>query len=347
MTHVLAARGISAGFVPDCGVLTDLSVTDQGLTVAPMHRAPWVGQAMPAGTPPHLARLQGDFFCAPFADASQDRAPLHGWPANALWRVEQTSPLHLTAMLDRPVMGARLVKTLALRDGHPFVYQTHAFAGGAGRIGAANHAMVSLPHGGLICLSPKASYRTPAQTMEPDPARGRSALRYPGAATDPRRFPGQHGPVDLTTWPFGPAHEDFVVALEPPGAHLAWTAVVRPVEGDCYLSLRRADEAPATMLWHSNGGRDYAPWSGRHRHCLGVEEGFQGPILGTDDLARRDLVLGGTACLRHVTGAFRWPTGCRVVDVAAVDDVLIVTGDDGAERRLGYDPGHLEQGDGR
>ena len=53
-----------------------------------------------------------------------------------------------------------------------------------------------------------------------------------------------------------------MVALEPPGVHLAWTAVVRPVEGDFFLSLRRADKAPATMLWYSNGGRDYAPWSG-------------------------------------------------------------------------------------
>ena len=72
------------------------------------------------------------------------------------------------------MLGARVVKTLRLRDGHPFVYQSHAFTGGAERIGAANHAMVSLPQGGLICLSPKVAWRTPPQTVEPDPARGRS-----------------------------------------------------------------------------------------------------------------------------------------------------------------------------
>lgn len=145
MSHPLAAKGISAAFLPDSGFLTDLSVTDQGTTVAPMHRAPWLGQAMPAGSPPHHARLQGDFFCAPFGDASADDAPLHGWRANGHWTVETASPPHLTAILDRPVMGARVVKTLSLRAGHPFVYQNHAFEGGAGRIGAANHAMVSLP----------------------------------------------------------------------------------------------------------------------------------------------------------------------------------------------------------
>jgi hypothetical protein len=35
-----------------------------------------------------------------------------------------------------------------------------------------------------------------------------------------------------------------------------------------------------TMLWHSNGGRDYAPWNGRHKGCLGVEEGAALPNLG-------------------------------------------------------------------
>ena len=38
-----------------------------------------------------------------------------------------------------------------------------------------------LPHGGLICLSPKATFRTPAGAPEPETARGRSALTYPAA----------------------------------------------------------------------------------------------------------------------------------------------------------------------
>ena len=29
---------------------------------------------------------------------------------------------------------------------------------------------------------------------------------------------------------------------------------------------------PGTVLWLSNGGRSYAPWSSRHRHVIGVEE---------------------------------------------------------------------------
>jgi hypothetical protein len=339
MIRHLEASGIAAAFLPDCGFLADLAVTDQGADIRPMHRAPWIGEPTPPGTPPHQARLQGDFFCAPFGDARADKAPLHGWPANGHWTVTEADRAHLLARLDRPVQGARVHKTLALRDGHPFVYQTHEFHGGAGRIGAANHAMVSLPQGGLICTSPKAAWQTPPSAPEPDETRGRSALAYPATSPTPQAFPGRTGLIDLTTYPFGPAHEDFVVALEPPGDHLAWTAVVRPAEGDCWLSLRRAGEAPAAMLWHSNGGRDYAPWSGRHRHCLGVEEGFPGGILGEAD--RRDLVLGGTVRMRHVTGAFRWPSGARVVAVEVGGEGLVVTGADGAVRRLGFDAAFL------
>ena len=111
----LRAAGISVVFVPDCGMLADLAVTDQGVTVAPMHRAAWAGQEMPAGSPPHQAQLQGDFFCAPFGDASADSAPLHGWPANAHWTVTEATTAGLVAVLDRRAMGARVTKTLTLR----------------------------------------------------------------------------------------------------------------------------------------------------------------------------------------------------------------------------------------
>ena len=29
---------------------------------------------------------------------------------------------------------------------------------------------------------------------------------------------------------------------------------------------------PQTVVWMSNGGRDYAPWNGRHRRAIGLEE---------------------------------------------------------------------------
>lgn len=321
---------------------------DEGRAIAPLHVAPWVvsGEQLDFGTPLHLTRLAGDFFCAPFARTA-DGSPMHGWPANGVWAL-QPGP-RLRAVLDHPVSGAMLVKELSLCDGHPFVYQRHIFIGGTGIIPVANHAMISLPDGGVLRFSPKRWFESAANTPEPDPARGRSALRYPARHTDPHHFPlAAGGTVDLTTYPFAPATEDFVVGVEAAGHALGWTAVTRPAQRDLYLSLRHAQRLPMTMLWHSNGGRDYPPWSGRHRACLGVEEGAALPMLGLGATEVPDplTAVGQSAGLtlhpdqttevRHVIGAIDWPSGEAVASVAAEGDELIVSGEQGATRRVPF-----------
>ena len=131
-----------------------------------MHKAPWVGSniTLPPGAPPHQAWLEGDFFCAPFSDASGDGAPLHGWPANGQWQISPgTDHKILHASLDHRVMGAMVEKELSLSDGHPFLYQHHSFTGGQSAISTANHAMISLPSGGILRFSPKRWFETPAK----------------------------------------------------------------------------------------------------------------------------------------------------------------------------------------
>ena len=344
----LRAAGIALGFDPEGGLATGLTVTDDGQEVAPLHRAPWVGsgEALPEGTPPHLAKLGGDFFCAPFAQ-SEGGSPMHGWPANGHWKVVLRTDGTLRAVLAPPVQGATLLKELAVEDGHPFLYQRHVFVGGEGRVTVANHANVSLPRGGMIRTSPKAMWETPGTPQESDPTRGRSALRYPAQARDPRAFPGLDGPVDLTRYPWNPRHEDFVAGLEAHGHRMGWTAVTRPEEGDLYLSLRDARALPMTMLWHSNGGRDYAPFSGRHRGCLGVEEGAAGHMLGLSSEAALAgpgalaLSPDGVAEVRHVIGAIRWPSGEPVGEVREDGDAIEVRGEGGAVRRVPFRAGFL------
>ncbi len=350
MAHI-TADGISLTFAPDCGMISSMVVRDQGRDIDMMHRAPWVGSGDPmlADAPPQLANLAGDFFCAPFSDASADQnAPLHGWPANSPWTaLPMSTPTTWRYELARKVMSATLVKELSLTNDHPFLYQRHIFTGGQGAISTANHAMISLPNGGLLRFSPKRWFETPASPVEDDPARGRSCLRYPARSADPRHFPAADGgKVDLTRYPFGPAHEDFVIALEAQDTPLGWTAVVRPTEGDLYLSLRNPRRLPMTMLWHSNGGRDYAPWLGRHKGCLGVEEGIAMPLL---DITRREdpdlLSRSGQASalilspdtqteVRHVTGCIAWPTGEPVKDIHLAGNQLSVLGERGATRTL-------------
>lgn len=346
----IAADGIRAAFDARTGLLDGFTVEDGGRGIAPLHRAPWVGttEAMPPDAAPHMATLGGDFFCAPFA-ASEAGSPLHGWPPNSPWTVVAEGGGVLRAVLNRPVMGATLVKELAVAPGHPFVYQRHVFIGGEGRVTFANHANVSVTGGAHVRTSPKLRWETPKTPQESDPARGRSALAYPAQATDPKGFPGLEGPVDLTTYPWAPRHEDFVVGIEARGHGLGWTAVTRKGRGDLYLSLRDPARIPMTMLWHSNGGRDYAPWSGRHVGCLGVEEGAADPYLGLSteaDLAGPGALTlrpGGIAEVRHVIGAIGWPTEEPVAEVRLDGDAVSILGERGALRRVPIRAGFLTE----
>lgn len=337
----LQARGIALDFQLRGGAIAAFRVQDQGQLVAPLHRAPWATAEVPATAPPHQGWLAGDFFCAPFGDGSADAAPLHGWTANGDWAGAKGH-----YRLTQTVLGAVVEKHLTLRDDHPFVYQRHVFTGGAGDLPVANHAMVSLPQGGHISTSALRWCETPLHAPETDVARGRSVLAYPAQAPM-HAFPLAAGGVaDLGRYPLGQAHEDFVIAVASPDINFGWTAVVR-AQGDLFLSLRRADRMPLTMFWHSNGGRDYAPWSGRHKGVLGVEEGVGLGMMGFSTQHTPDplttagqpvaLRLGGVAEVRHIVGAIHWPTSEPVAHVTHTTGLLHITGVAGAARDVPFD----------
>ncbi|MBF9037439.1 hypothetical protein LSUCC0246_02800 [Rhodobacterales bacterium LSUCC0246] len=340
----LMAEGISLRFDPSIGQIVDFTVTDGGRSISPLHKAPWVDSddEFPDGMPPHLKTLGGDFFCAPFGQETEDM-PLHGWPANSKWLIESNTTNRLCARLKKSVNGAKLIKEIELRDRHPFVYQRHTFTGSVLNIPFSNHANVSLPNGGIIRTSPKSEWRTPHWPVEIDPTRGRSGLSYPGQSFDPSNFPALTGTVDLTRYPWFPSHEDFVVGIEASDHYLGWTAVTRPVEGDLFLSLRAAKAMPMTMLWHSNGGRDYAPWSGRHFGCLGVEEGWAPHILGRDFCVNARL-LGSQDSIfsvSHVIGAVSWPSQEAINTISLSDSKLVVEGECGTLNSVALWTEHL------
>lgn len=342
LTQILSARGIRIDFTARGGVLKRLEVRDEGAVIAPLHHAPWSLDEVPDDAPPHQAWLAGDFLAAPFGPGPDG---LHGLPANGDWRVTPSNPETLRAVLEGAVRGATVVKELSLSDDHPFVYQRHLFIGGSGGLPAANHAMVALPNGGKLSFSRKRWWETLAEPLET--TQGRSRLAYLRRAEDAAEFPAEDGStVNLHRYPWGDRHEDFVAGIEDPASRLGWTAVVRPTEGDLFLSLRNPALLPMTMLWHSNGGRDYAPWNGRHTGCLGVEEGAALPMLGLSSQEKPDPLTAagqpgllqldpqGTVEMRHILGAIHWPSGQSVAGVMLDGDVLTVTGDWGAERKL-------------
>ena len=340
----VSADGISFEFEPDPGILNALTVIDGGVVHSPLHRAPWVGrnEAFPSDMPPHLGSLGGDFFCAPFC-GTEDGSPFHGWPANFAWEVVTRESDRLGAVLKRTVQGAILIKELSVEDGHPFIYQRHTFVGGSGTIPVSNHACVSVADGALIRCSAKSAWYSPASPLETDPELGRSALYYPATSPDPRVFPGAAGSkVDLTAFPWISGHEDAAVGLEAPGHEIGWTAISRPIQGDVFLSIRNARSLPMTTLWHSDRGRFYPPWSGRHGGCLGVEEGVALAFLGDDRTGLMDgpealdLHSAGVAEVRHAIGVIAWPGDDPIVDVALEGRELRISGESGLVRQVPF-----------
>ncbi|RWP70767.1 MAG: hypothetical protein EOR11_33840, partial [Mesorhizobium sp.] len=90
-------------------------------------------------------------------------------------------------------------------------------------------------------------------------------LAYPARSADLGRFPAAGGgTLDLTEYRMGDLREDFLTLVETDHGGPGWTALARQAEDDLVLVLKNPAELPITMLWFSNGGRDYAPWSGRH-----------------------------------------------------------------------------------
>lgn len=340
----LSVDGASVGFDAGNGHVHDLRVAGARGEIAPLHRAHWVGQGgLPPDLPPVEERLEGDFLCAPFGAHGQAGVPPHGWPANSAWHVTEAAGGHLSARLDRLAQGARVEKRLRLVPGQPALYQTHGVSGGQGRLSVAHHPMFRLSPGDRVRLSPKRLFLTPPSPLEP----GRNWLSCPARSEDPAHFPGLRGPVDLSRYPEETGHEDFAVAVEGAGRRFGWTALLRLQAGDLILILKDAAVLPLTMLWWSNGGRDRAPWSGRHLGVLGVEDGCAAPG-GLSLTAERlpeglDLAPGRTHRLRHAILAAPLPAGWSdVTDVEPVAQGLRVTADGGQDLVLPFDSGFFD-----
>lgn len=334
-----SARGIEVSVDLAVGHIADMAIAAGGRVLRPLHRAPWLDEPddrLPLDLIAGQRRLSGDFLCAPFSVSDVEPAPLHGWPANSAWDVAASTATadgwQARLRLRRKVLGAAVDKILTLRDGHPFLYQEHVFSGGEGEVPVAHHPMTAMRDGGRLAFSPKRLALTPEQSLEPDPARGRSMLAYPARTEALERFPTVSGGVtSLLDYHAADRREDFVSLIEADHGGLGWTAVARAAERDLVLVLKNPLDLPVTMLWVSNGGRDYAPWNGRHVGVLGIEDGRAAAghraAIGDNALKREGvpttLRLGGQASFRQVIGALPLPAaGLAPRGVEASDGAL-------------------------
>jgi hypothetical protein len=257
--------------------------TDAG-PVQPFSIAPWHDEKLPAGSPKVLRYARGDFFCLPFGGGTQpwrgENHPIHGETAGEPWKLRASEAtaggMALEAELVTRIRPGRVVKRIELRKGETNVYVRHELHGLRGPMCLGHHAMLAFPEkpgSGHIALSPWRHGRVAPDPIEDPAQRGYSSLKPGAAFRDLRRVPlAEGGTTDLTRYPARLGFEDLVMVSARHGSALAWTAVTFPEQRYVWFALKDPRKLASTVLWISNGGRHYPPWSSRHRGVLGLEE---------------------------------------------------------------------------
>lgn len=247
-------------------------------TVEPFSTAPWCDTPEAKELIPLLAELRGDFFCAPFGAGPAWRGeshPPHGESANARWEVECSEPGRLVATLQTRVRPGKITKLIEARDGETNLYQTHVLEGFQGGMCLGHHAMLDFTRNGPGRIS--TSRIRLAQVLPvpfENPAIGGYCSLKQGAWF--KRLDSvpmaDGGKADLSRYPAREGFEDLVMVHHKDVDDFAWAAVVFPEQKFVWFSLKNPAHLASTVLWHSNGGRHYAPWNGRHRGVLGIED---------------------------------------------------------------------------
>lgn len=246
--------------------------------IEPFHTAPWCDTPEATKLIPLLRELRGDFFCAPFGDGPGWRGevhPPHGETANGDWTVTSSAPDRLVAVLHTRIRPGKITKVIETRPDETNLYQTHLFEEYHGAMCFGHHAMLDFNRNGPGILS--TSRLRLAQVLPrpfENPAQGGYSSLKPGAwwrRLD--RVPMADGGIaDLTRFPAREGFEDLVMIHHKDTEDFAWTAVVFAAKKFVWFSLKNPAHLASTVLWHSNGGRHYPPWNGRHRGVLGVED---------------------------------------------------------------------------
>lgn len=278
----LASDRVEAFVTVRGGHLAPVNFQTEAGPVQPFAIAPWHGAKLPADMPAVLRPLRGDFFCAPFGANAKpwrgEQDPVHGETAGAAWKLiaRESDRTTLAAELVTKVRPGRVVKRLNLRPGETNLYLRHELHGMRGPMCLGHHATLQFPEkpgSGHIALSPWRFAQTCPEQFE-DPAQGGyNSLKIGAVFRDLRRVPLANGEMtDLSRYPARAGFEDLVMLSSRRGTRYAWTAVTFPEQRYVWFALKDPRLLTSTVMWHSNGGRHMAPWSGRHRGVLGLED---------------------------------------------------------------------------
>ena len=290
--------------------------------IQPFSVAPWAEESVDEH-PGVLRALRGDFFCMPFgANATPfegEHHPYHGETANNDWSFVEAGKGYLKLDIKTTIRKAHVAKEIWTKADETAVYCRHTISGAAGPMSLGHHAMVRFPSEGLLSVSPFGFGQVYPDQLE-DPKQGGYSWLKEGARFDSlSAVPMANGGVaDLSHYPAREGFEDLVMVYSSRDTDFAWSAVVFPEEGYVWYALKDPRVLTGTILWHSNGGRHYAPWNGRHRAVLGIEDVTSSMHYGlAGSVAENDASRAGFATYRTLDPSI--PTVVNyIMGVAAV-----------------------------
>lgn len=311
--------------------------------VEPYSLAPWQPGDLP-DLDSLLEVLRGDFWCLPFG--AQPQGPAHGEVSSGQWELASIDAQSAHVSIDAIDVGARIDKTVSVRDGQTALFQEITITGLNGTFSYGTHPILDLsrfPAGAARISSSATRWASVFPGTFSDPAEGETQILKPGAEFDDltsiERIDGTR--LDLSRYPTATPHEDLVMLCQMGDEHhLGWTAVSAP--GFAWFALKDVRDFPSTVLWVSNGGRTQSPWLGRHTGRLGVEDVcsffHEGLTASREDrLAHRGIPTARSftaatpVTLRTLQATVATPAGFgRVRDIAPVSEsTMRVTDENG------------------
>ena len=354
------------------GQLAPVTFDRKGRKIQPYSVSPWAEERLDPANPPLINALRGDFFCMPFgANETPYRGeehPIHGETANSRWKFENAarnkeySCLHLS--LQTKTRPGRVDKRLFLRPGQNVVYSQHVISDMTGTMDMGHHATLEFPDhpgSGRISTSKLVHRQVYVEPTE-DPVQGGYSILKAGATfRDLESVPMITGErADLSRYPARRGFEDIAILVNDPKLPLAWTAVTFAKERYVWLALKDPQVLASTLMWMSNGGRHYAPWSSRHVNIMGLEDITAYFHYGLAESARANglskkgyrtshrLSKGKPFTVNYIMAAFPVPAGFD--RVAAVEPNsgagLTLTADSGKTAALPVDLDFLEAAPG-
>jgi len=278
------SSSVEAFVTEEGGHLAPVTFDRRNRRIQPYALPPWWSEPLPADTPPILKVLRGDFFCLPFGANSEafhgERHQVHGESANRKWRFESLerdggrTTLHLG--LKTTVRRGCLDKRITLVDGHNAIYCQHVISDMSGPMDLGHHAILRFPDrpgSGVISHSPVKFGMVSVKPLENPETFGYSLLKPGARFSSLSRVPTMTGGwADLSHYPARRGYEDLVLLATKQCEPFAWVAVTFPQQRYVWFALKNPEVLRQTALWHSNGGRHYPPWNGRHLNVLGIED---------------------------------------------------------------------------